>query len=84
MIEIDGVKWYRPKEIAKLGLLRNFGVTKNVLSSYNFILELIKTGKLEAHDYGNGQTPYYAVSEKAIKKYKDNLAQGGPHGKAKV
>lgn len=72
--ELYGKKWLRPREIAKLGLIKNSTGGDNVESNYNFILKLIKTGKLKARDYSHAEKPYYLVSEDEIKRYHKELS----------
>lgn len=67
-----GQKWYKPREIAKLGLIQNSAGTNSVSGNYNFILNLIKSGRLKAKNYSTGEIlNYYIVSEKAINAYLD-------------
>lgn len=66
----EGQKWYRPREVAALGLIRNSTGGDNEDSNYNFILVQIKSGRLKARNYSEGKTrAYYLVSEESIKKY---------------
>lgn len=63
--------WYRPKEIAKLGLITNTLNSDKVLSNYDWILDEIKRGNLKAKNYGkNPKYPYYLVSAAEIKRYR--------------
>lgn len=63
-------KWYRPREIASLGLIRNSTGGDNEMSNYNFILVQIKTGRLKARNYSESKSrAYYMVSEESIKDY---------------
>lgn len=65
-------KWYRPMEIVKLGLIKNSrGDAASLNGNYNFVLQLIRTGKLAAKNYstGTGKRPYWLVSEDAINHY---------------
>jgi hypothetical protein len=64
------IKWYRPREIARLGLIKNSTGGDNEESNYNFILVQIKKGTLRARNYSEGQKMnYYLVSEEAIRDY---------------
>lgn len=74
MRKIEGKKWYKPREIAVLGLIKNSTGGDNVESNYNFILKLIKAGKLAAKNYGIGGTPYWMVSEDEIKRWNGEVA----------
>lgn len=69
MRKINNKKWYRPREIAKLGLIKNSRSTDNVDSNYNFILAQIRNGNLDAKNYGGGSVSYWIVSEDAINEY---------------
>lgn len=68
-----GKKWYRPREIASLGLIQNSSGTNNVHGNYKFILNQIKAGKLLAKNYSTTDRPYYLVSEDAINKYHETF-----------
>lgn len=69
-----GKKWYRPREIAKLGLIKNSIGSDNESGHYNFILNLIKSGKLKAKDYSaTGSQPYWLVPEEEIRRYHETL-----------
>lgn len=58
-------------EIAKLGLILNSRGTKGTLTGhYDFVLELIKSGRLRAKDYSKGkQRRNYLVPEDEIARY---------------
>lgn len=62
-------KYYKPREIARLGLITNSTGGHNVESNYNFILKLIKSGKLKAKNYSVGPTPYWLVSIDEINRW---------------
>lgn len=63
-------KWYRPREIAKLGLIRNSTNGDSEDSNYSFILKQIKAGRLKARNYSVSKTvSYWQVSEDAIKEF---------------
>lgn len=68
-------KWYTPMEIAKLGLIQNSkGDRGTVSGSYNFVLGMIKSGRLKAKNYSTGsQRANWLVSEKEIKRYHATL-----------
>lgn len=71
---IYGKKWYRPSEIARLGLIKNFKGGDKYGSNYNFILAQIRAGKLEAKNYSIGtKMNSWLVSEEAIEKYLNNI-----------
>lgn len=65
------LKWYRPMEIAKLGLIQGRkGSAGTLQGHYNHVLELIKAGKLQAYNHSHGQVRNnWLVSENAIKAY---------------
>lgn len=71
---VDSKHWFKPMEVAKMGLIKNSrGAESSVMGNYNFILELIKSGRLKAKNYSPGsQRPYYLVSETEIEKYHSN------------
>lgn len=72
MQKINGQNWYRPREVAELGLIKNSTGGDNVMSNYNFILVQIKAGRLKARNYSvSEKNPYYMVSETAIKNYNE-------------
>lgn len=64
-------QWYKPMEIAKLSLIKNSrGDKATVSGNYNFILELIKSGKLRAKNYSVGtQRQNWIVREDEIERY---------------
>jgi len=64
--------WYRPKEIAENGWIKNTLSSDKVLSNYDWILDEIKRGNLKAKNYGkNPKYPYYLVSAKEIERYRN-------------
>lgn len=73
MKTINNVKWYRPREIAQQGLIKNTVDSDSEASNYKYILQLIQDGKLKARNYGRGSAPYYLISETSIKKYLDSF-----------
>lgn len=76
MRTIYGKKWYRPREIAQLGLIKNSRGSDNVASNYNFILNLIKSGQLRAKNYSTGdKLAYWLVPEDEIDKYLKELTE---------
>jgi hypothetical protein len=68
-----GKKWYRPKEIAELGLIKNTRNSDKILSNYDYILRLIRNGKLAARDYCTTDQHYWMVSEDEIARYNDEF-----------
>lgn len=69
-------KWYTPMEIAKLGLIKNSrGDRSTVSGNYDFVLTLIKSGRLRAKNYANGKKPYWLVPEDEIARYHDTVTK---------
>lgn len=65
-----GKRWYKPREIAELGLIKNSTGGNNKASNYHFIIGLISTGKLKARDYSKtGSRPFWLVSIDEISRY---------------
>jgi len=67
MENIQENNWYKPMDIAKAGWIKTPG-TNEVLSVYNYILKLIRKGKLRAVNYAEGEkgNQYYKVLGKDI------------------
>lgn len=72
-----GQKWYRPREVARLGLIKNSTGGDNELSNYYFILGLIKSGKLRAKNYAKGPAgkAYWLIPESEIERYHDTVTK---------
>ena len=63
-------EWYRPREISKLGLIKNSVASDNEESNRLFILKLIRNNILPAKNYGlNPKFKYYLVHRDEIEKY---------------
>lgn len=75
MRTIYGQKWYRPMEIAKLGLIKNSVNSESVNSNYEFILGLIKSGRLRAKNYSKGNKPFWLVPESEVARYHDTVSK---------
>ncbi len=77
MIYKHSKKWYRPMEIAKLGLIKNSTGGDNVNSNYVYILKLIKTGRVRAKNYSAGKTDmvYWLVPEDEIERYHQTVTK---------
>lgn len=75
-----GKKWYTPMEIAKQRLIVNSRGEHSTLSgNYNYVLELIKSGKLRAKNYSKGnQRANYLVPETEIARYHDTTTRVVP------
>lgn len=70
-----GQRWYRPSEIARLGLIQNSkGEAGSTRSHYYYVIRLINAGKIKAKNYGHGKTPYYLISETEIQRYHEQEA----------
>lgn len=73
---IYGQRWYRPREIAQLKLIVNTVGGENEQSNYNYILNLIRTGRLRAKDYSAGtKMRLWLVPESEIKRYHDSVTK---------
>lgn len=70
-------QWYTPMEIAKLGLIRNSKGEKGTVSGhYDFVLELIKAGRLRAKNYSHGtQRANWLVPEDEIARYHETVTK---------
>jgi len=76
--DFRGKKWFKPRELAQLGIIQSGSGSNNIHGNYAFILRMIKSGKLEAKNYSSSKTAYYLVSEDAIKKYHDSFDKVTP------
>lgn len=67
--------WYRPREIARLGLIKNSkGNTE--AGNYHYVIMLIQTGRLKAKNYGrNPLRPRYLVPENEIQRYHNTVTK---------
>lgn len=68
-------KWYKPKEIAELGLIKNSTGNDSVHSNYAFILMLIKTGRIKAKNYGRTSRKHFLVPESEIVRYHNTISK---------
>lgn len=77
MKTVYGKKWYTPMDIAKLGLIVNSKGNKSTISgNYNFVLGLIKAGRLRAKNYSTGsQRQNWLVPEDEIARYHDTVTR---------
>ena len=64
-------KWYKPREIARLGLIQcSKGENATLSGNYNFILKLIESGQLRAKNYSRGSIrKNWLISEDEIMHY---------------
>lgn len=68
-----------------MGLIKNSrGTTASQAGNYNYILELIKSGRLRAKNYSVGsKKAYWLVPESEIVRYHNTVTKiniGGDHG----
>lgn len=67
-------KWYTPREIAKLGMIKNSTGGDKLNSNHMFILKLIHSGRLRAKNYSSGtKRPFWLVPEDEIERYHKEL-----------
>lgn len=63
-------EYYRPREIAKLRLIKNTAGASTEASIYDYVLKQIKIGNLKAVNHGtNPDKPYYTVSMAEIERF---------------
>lgn len=68
MNTIDENRWYKTKEVARENWIQKPGV--NLFSAkYNYILNLIKDGKLIAKNFGRGKIEYFGIKGSEIKRF---------------
>lgn len=68
-------------EIAKQGLIQNSkGDLGTISGNYDFVIELIKSGRLKAKNYSNGKKPYYLVPEDEILRYHQTVNKVDQNG----
>jgi len=73
-VVLGGERYLKPREIADMGLITNSMGNKNPYSNYQYILKLIRTGKLKAKNYSTGKIrKYWLVSEREIYRYNDSV-----------
>lgn len=71
MIELNGIKYLTPKEIATEKIITN----RKDNSDYGFVLRLIKNNVLKAQIFNeDSKIPYYLVAEAEIAKYKNRFS----------
>ena len=72
MIEASGEKYFSPREITDMKLITN---TKGK-GDYNYVLSLIRDGKLSAKVLNEGkQVTYYVVSMTEIERFNNSRFQ---------
>lgn len=62
-------KWYRPRQIARQGLIKNSVDSDKENSNYEYILKLIRTGQLKARNYSIGVSPRWLISQDEIDRF---------------
>ncbi len=72
-----GKKWYTPMDIAKQGLIQNSKGDKSTVSgNYNYVMQLIKSGRLRAKNYSTGKKlPNYLVPADEIERYHNTVTK---------
>jgi hypothetical protein len=70
-------KWYTPMDIAKSGLIQNSKGDKSTVSgNYNYVLDLIHSGRLRAKNYSNGKVRQnWLVPEDEITRYHETVTR---------
>lgn len=63
----------KPRQIAKLALIRNSKGQDNEEANYQFIIKQIRKGHLKAKNYGTKSRAYWLVSEAEIKRYQQEV-----------
>ena len=64
--ELNPEVYYKPSEIAKKKWITSNGTGK---ASYYYILKLIRNGKINARNFGLGETNYYRIRGSEILKF---------------
>lgn len=75
---MDTVRWYKPREIARLGLIKSSGSGNSEHGNYAYIMKLIKSGELKSKNYCKTGRSYYLVKEEEIKKYHNSFNKVTP------
>jgi hypothetical protein len=68
---IDGQKYYTPREIAEMGMIKP-KFAKTVNGAYAYVIRLINTGRLTGVPRGTYRA-YWLVSESEIRRYQRDL-----------
>lgn len=72
MVNINGVQYYTPSEIAERGLISSPRGT----SSYHYVVRMIKENRLKAGIANDKNVPRYLVSETEIERFSANQLSG--------
>lgn len=76
MKTLYGKTWYTPREIARLGLIKNSTGGNNVNSNHYYVLKLIHSGRLRAKNYSIGaKRKFWIVPEDEIARYHDTVTK---------
>lgn len=62
--------WYKPRDIARLGLIKSPGRASTESGHYRFIMRQINAGRIKVINYaGPDSPPRYMVSETEIRQF---------------
>lgn len=76
MKQFRGQNWYTPREIARLGLIKNSRGGDKLSSNHYFVLKLIHSGQLRAKNYSIGtKRKFWIVPASEIKRYHETLTK---------
>lgn len=75
---MDNNRWYKPREIATLGLIKSSGRGDSVGGNYAHIMKLIKSGKLKSKNYCTTGKQYYLVKGREISRYQNSYDKVTP------
>lgn len=67
MTQIEHNLWYTPRQIVTLGFIRN--AQNTIASDYRYVLRLIRSGKLHAHNSCQTDKKYFKVLGADILRY---------------
>lgn len=70
-----GRRWYKPREIAQLGLIKNTMNSNSESSNYDFIINLITSGRLRHKNVGMASQARYLVAEDEIERYHNTVSK---------
>lgn len=78
MKTLYGKKWFKPREVARLGLIKNTTGGDSESSNYDFILMLITTGHINAKNVGRASQARYLIPEDEIIRYHETVNNLNP------